>query len=284
MTTIHFVEKGPNGKDIFGDYSFENPIGKLIIFCHGFKGFKDWGHFNLIKNYFVQQGYRFLKFNFSHNGVTPETPEYFSDLTAFGQNDYLKELTDLKSIIDKIQHNSFSTPLMQNHFNHYPATDGYLIGHSRGGGIATLAANQNNWVKKVIAWGGVSDFIKRLPETEMLEKWENDGVMIIMNSRTNQYMPMHYDFVEVLLQNKALLNIPKAIEQLGNKVAWIQGTHDESVSYDENYAIKLQNPSMYWVKVEGGNHTFGGFHPYNAEILPKDTIFAIEESIKFFEL
>lgn len=283
MQTIHFVEKGPNGKDIFGDYSFSNPNGKLIIFCHGFKGFKDWGHFNLIKKYWVDLGYRFLKFNFSFNGVSPQTPEFFSDLQAFGQNDYLKELQDLESIVDKIQQNTFTDKILHSHFKEFPATEGYLIGHSRGGGIVTLAANRKNWVKKTIAWAGVSDFIKRLPEQEMLEKWENDGVMIIMNARTNQYMPMHFDFVKVLYQNQSILDIPNAIQKLGNRVAWIQGTEDESVLYDENWAIQQQNPLMHWVKVEGANHTFGGFHPYHEDILPKDTIFAIEESIKFIE-
>jgi pimeloyl-ACP methyl ester carboxylesterase len=283
MQTIHFVEKGPNGKDIFGDYSFSNPNGKLVIFCHGFKGFKDWGHFNLIKKHWVDLGYRFLKFNFSFNGVTPQTPEFFSDLQAFGQNDYLKELLDLESIIDKIQLNTFTDKLLNNHLKEFPATEGYLIGHSRGGGIATIAADRKKWVKKVIAWAGVSDFLKRLPEQEMLEKWGNDGVMIIMNSRTNQYMPMHYDFVEVLYKNQSLLNVSNTIKQLGNRVAWIQGTNDESVFYDENWLMKQNNPQMHWVKVEGANHTFGGFHPYNEDILPKDTIFAIEESIKFIE-
>jgi pimeloyl-ACP methyl ester carboxylesterase len=284
MTTIHFVEKGPNGKDIFGDYSFKNPNGKLIIFCHGFKGFKDWGHFNLIKKHLIELGYRFLKFNFSFNGVTQETPEFFSDLQAFGQNDYLKEVNDLEFIIDKIEKNNFTDKLLYNHFKDYPASEGYLIGHSRGGGIVTIVASRKKWVNKVIAWAGVSDFIKRLPEQEMLEKWENDGVMIIMNSRTNQYMPMHYDFVEILYKNKNLLNISNAIQKLGHRVAWIQGTNDESVSYKENWDVKQNNPLLHWVKVEGANHTFGGFHPYNMDILPKDTIFAIEESIKFIEL
>jgi predicted alpha/beta-fold hydrolase len=37
----------------------------LIIFCHGFKGFKNWGHFDLIATEFAKQNYVFAKFNFS---------------------------------------------------------------------------------------------------------------------------------------------------------------------------------------------------------------------------
>ena len=42
----------------------ENPA-KVILFAHGFKGFKDWGHWHLIAQAFAEAGYLFIKFNFS---------------------------------------------------------------------------------------------------------------------------------------------------------------------------------------------------------------------------
>ena len=48
-----------------------------IIFCHGYKGFKDWGAFNEIASYFQKAGYAFLKFNYSHNGTTVKDPLNF---------------------------------------------------------------------------------------------------------------------------------------------------------------------------------------------------------------
>ena len=67
----------------------------VVIFCHGFKGFKDWGHFNLVGERFAEEGCVFVKFNFSHNGTTPEDPLNFTDLKAFGNNNFSKELEDL---------------------------------------------------------------------------------------------------------------------------------------------------------------------------------------------
>ena len=42
----------------------------LIIFCHGYKGYKDWGAWSLMAEKFAVNGYFFVKFNYSHNGTT----------------------------------------------------------------------------------------------------------------------------------------------------------------------------------------------------------------------
>ena len=90
-----------NNKSITFDLRYNEDLKKkpLIIFLHGFKGFKDWGHFNMIADYFVNQGFAFLKMNFSHNGTSPEQLIDFVDLEAFGQNNFSIELDDVLSLI-----------------------------------------------------------------------------------------------------------------------------------------------------------------------------------------
>ena len=66
----------------------------IVIFAHGYKGFKDFGVWSIIGDEFARNGIVFVRFNFSHNGVTPETPVDFSDLEAFGLNNYSKEIYD----------------------------------------------------------------------------------------------------------------------------------------------------------------------------------------------
>src|SRR3989337_282770 len=94
--------KGSKHKDILLDVFFKsNNIPKpIIIFSHGFKGFKDWGHFNLLAQTFAEQNFVFVKFNFSYNGTTKENPFDFADLEAFGNNNYTIELDDLGKVID----------------------------------------------------------------------------------------------------------------------------------------------------------------------------------------
>ena len=118
---------------ISGDFSFYNSNKNLIIFCHGFKGFKDWGCWNLVSNYFCQRGFNFLKFNFSHNGTTVSNPSEITDFNAFRNNNYSIELQDIGRVINYVK----SSKSILNHNNLY------LIGHSRGGGIACLATQNH---------------------------------------------------------------------------------------------------------------------------------------------
>ncbi len=85
---------GSAGKPILIDVTYKaNAQPKqVVVFCHGFKGFKDWGPFNKIAAHFAQQEIIFVKFNFSHNGTTVDDPLNFGDLKAFGNNNFCKEL------------------------------------------------------------------------------------------------------------------------------------------------------------------------------------------------
>ena len=42
----------------------------VVVFCHGFKGFKDWGHFNWVAESCMPYEMAFLKFNFSFSSPT----------------------------------------------------------------------------------------------------------------------------------------------------------------------------------------------------------------------
>ena len=51
----------------------------VLIFLHGFKGFKDWGHFPMVAEYLARSGFAVLRFNFSHNGTSPDRLTDFVD-------------------------------------------------------------------------------------------------------------------------------------------------------------------------------------------------------------
>src|ERR1700744_2138793 len=121
---------GAKGRGILMDLTWRtsNKSAPLVIFVHGFKGFKDWGTHNLVANYFVEQGFRYLKFNFSHNGTTPDKPLDFADLIAFSENTFSIELDDLNAVIDFACNGSAMRA----------ADNVNLIGHSMGGGISII--------------------------------------------------------------------------------------------------------------------------------------------------
>ena len=76
------ILKSAVSRSIIYDVFFKkNSIKKpLVIFCHGYKGFKDWGAWELVAKEFSKNNCFFVKFNFSHNGGTMENPIDFTDL------------------------------------------------------------------------------------------------------------------------------------------------------------------------------------------------------------
>lgn len=254
-------------------YNDNNVLKPLLIFCHGFKGFKDWGHFNLIADKFAQAELIVLKFNFTFNGGNDQEVIDFPDLNAFSENNYLKEVQDIHHMVALCENGEI--PLTN--WN----GDIFLLGHSRGGGMVTIAGAQNEKVSKVISWAGISDCISRLPAEKDLINWKEKEVRYIANGRTKQEMPMKYQFVEELMKNKELLSIEKACKTMVKPHLVIHGTRDEAVSYENARQINAWSTQSILREIKEANHVFGGKHPWDDSILPEHTINAIEKTLEF---
>lgn len=228
----------------------------LVIFCHGFKGFKDWGHFNWVAESAAQAGLNFLKFNFSHNGIKADQLTELSDMDAFANNNYSIELHDLGEVIHYAIEQAET-------FNINPK-EIYLVGHSRGGGIALLKAAQDKKIKKLALWASLSEFDSFFrPET--IKEWEANGVVYAVNKRTGQKLPLKKQFYDDYQNNKANLDIKKAAKMLEVPLLIIHGDQDESVNISHAEFLYNQIQHSILIKVEGGNHTFGAKHPFNPE-------------------
>lgn len=247
--------------DVF--YNETNQPKKVVVFCHGYKGFKDWGAWNLMAESFAKAGFFFIKFNFSHNGGTPEQPIDFPDLEAFGNNNYTKELDDLESVLDWISINTD----FENEIN---STDISLIGHSRGGGIVLLKANEDPRIKEVITLASVCDFGSRSSVTGDLENWKTEGVKYVVNGRTKQQMPHFYQFYEDFKANEERLHIQKAVEKIKVPQLIIHGDQDTSVSVDEAHKIHSWNGNSILEIIENADHVFNVCHPWEKEKMSKE--------------
>ena len=267
---INGLHQRPITLDIFSHEDADK--SPLVLFIHGFKGFKDWGHFNLIADAFVKAGFSFVKFNFSHNGTTPDALEDFADLEAFGQNNFTMELDETKLVIDYLEQQASSS--------HYDFEKLYLIGHSRGGGIAVLTAFEDKRVKKLITWASVASFDNLFKSIDT-DKWKNDGVVYSFNSRTKQDMPLYYQLYEDFRANADRLNIVQAASQLSITWLIIHGKSDTSVAVRSAEQLHACQPKSELFLKEDAEHTFGGKHPYSDEHLPHDTALLIQKSIAF---
>lgn len=237
-------------------YSEDKTNQPIIIFCHGYKGFKDWGAWNLMAEAFAKVGFCFIKFNFSHNGGTMENPIDFPDLEAFGNNNYTKELDDLDAVITWSQ-NRFESNIKIN-------TNAIcLIGHSRGGGIAILKASEDQRITKLITLASVSNFENRFGTEEVIKKWKEDGVKYVVNGRTKQQMPHYYQFFEDFKAHEKSLNIESATKQIDIPILIIHGDNDTAVNINEAYSIYEWSRNSKLEIITGADHVFNTKHPWN---------------------
>jgi len=249
----------------------------LVVFCHGYKGFKDWGCWDLVAENFRTKNFFFVKFNFSHNGGTVQQPIDFPDLEAFAENNYSKELNDLGDILNYL--------LSDDHPNHNEINKKSitLIGHSRGGGIATIFASEDSRIGNLITWASVCDFAKRTSTIGDLEQWKKDGVKYVLNGRTNQQMPHNYQFYEDFKANETRLSIELATKKIKVPHLIIHGKEDPSVSFDEAKSLAAWNPSSILMPIENTNHVFDSKHPWQENQLPKRLKDVVDKSMDFIK-
>lgn len=244
--------------DLTCDTNYENTT--LAIFAHGYKGFKDWGPWPKMAVAFAEKGVDLFKFNFSHNGGTVAEPIDFPDLQAFAKNTYSSEVHDLNTVIQMLQ-KGLSLPHCVKQWKHI-----CLIGHSRGGGIATLCAAAQPRVEALITWASVADFGERFNFD--LEKWKAEGITYVENARTKQRMPHNYSFYEDYLRNAEHLNILNAARKFNRRALVIHARDDEAVAPTNALRLADAFPNASLKFVETGGHTFGGKHPAEADGLP----------------
>lgn len=242
-TDVFFTEDGDN-----------KPI---LLFCHGYKGFKDWGAWNLMAEEFAKNGFLFIKFNFAFNGGTLKEPIDFPDLDAFGENTYTKELDDLKVVIDWISSQDFPYAKMAD------LSRFTLMGHSRGGGIAVIKAAEDERIQKLITLAAVSDFGDRFPRGEELEAWRQKGISYIENSRTKQKMPHLFNFYEDFKENEERLTISSSAQKLNIPYLIVHGTADPTVDVGNAHELHEWSKQSELFLLEGSDHVFEISHPWN---------------------
>ena len=281
---MHFTKNillsGAGNRPMALDIFFENDRVQrpVVIYVHGFNGFKDWGNFDLIAAEFAKEGYVLVKFNFSHNGTTPDHPEEFTDLEAFGNNNYSKELEDLRLVIDWV-----CDPL--NHYHQVIDNNQIcLVGHSLGGGISILQAAADKRVNKLITWAGISEC--KTPwggwPAHKNQERRQSGVQYYTNSRTRQQMPMYYQLYEDYIQNQKKLDISEAIKSLDIPILICHGTLDSAVPVEKAFELKDWQPSSQLFTVES-DHVFGRMHPWTKKYLPPAMEAVVNASLQFLK-
>ena len=268
LTRASFVLTGPQHCRPFAADATYKATGRprsVVVFVHGFKGFKDWGHFPLLADYFARRGFVFVKLNLSHNGVVVGGHGDLEDLEAFGRNNFSLELDDLGQLLDAL-FTAGATPVPPAEMD---LTRVCLVGHSRGGALVLLKAAEDARVRAVATWAAIADIDQRWPAA-LLAEWQRTGVLHVPNARTGQPVPMYYQIVEDYHAHRPRLDLAHNVRRrLRQPLLIVHGEADETVPVEAAHQLQKLRPEAVLHLVPAATHMFGGAHPWPAAALPE---------------
>lgn len=260
-----FSIESDEGLPIRGNFEIPDAPRALAIVIHGFKGFKDWGFFPWLAQRLASQRIAVCRFNMSRSGIGDD-PESFDRLDLFADDTYSTQLSDLRRVVAHAQ-------------SKFPDLPTFLLGHSRGGGIALLGASEVSMLRGVIAWSPISQ-VGRWSE-EMKRTWRERGFIDNVNARTKQNMKVSTRVLDDYEQNFARLNILDAAESLNVPLLVLHGGRDDSVHPDEGRAIVSRATDASLALVARASHTYNAIHPLVH--VPFELELAAELSFRFMD-
>jgi len=242
----NFELKSAEGLPIRGTLTLpSSPAHALVVIVHGFKGFRNWGPFPWVADAFARLGIASCRFDMSRNGVENEE---FTRLDLFENDTYSIELADLKVVLDYVAtvRAIASVPL-------------FLLGHSRGGGIAILGSGLAPNLTGLIAWSSISTADRWEDETK--RRWRQDGFMSFENQRTKQQMRVSTAILDDLELHAQSLDIEAAMRGLQKPILLAHGKKDDAVAWEETLKLASWNPSSSVLLIDSATHTYGAIHP-----------------------
>jgi uncharacterized protein len=235
----------------------------LVVQCHGFKGFMDWGHGPYLARRLAEEGFTAVSFNFSGSGIGDD-PVKFTEFDRFRENTLTTEVLDLEMVLQAATTGLSGVPAG---LQRRPA----LLGHSRGGLIVLVVAGRQKSapppdagrVGRVITWAGVGLLRGRWDEATLAE-WRRRGSLPVVNSRTGQVMEMGLGALEDIEAHLDDYDPRRVIPGLSIPSLIIHGTADTSVPFSEAEGLyRAAGPRLArLVPIEGADHTFGAVHPF----------------------
>lgn len=251
----------------------------VIIFLHGFKGFKDWGAFPKACATISSAGFAVLAINFSLNGVGKNMLE-FDQLDLFARETLSQDLDDVDTVIRALRDGKIAPPDgMEFDTQHLG-----LIGHSRGGHTAVAAAAEYPEIACLVTWSAVADYNARWSD-QMVSDWKNHGVTNIKNGRTGQIMPVKKVVYDDARANANRLMAVKRAEELRIPALFIHSKGDEAVYYKE--AEKLFEHCASEQKelklMPDSGHTFGTSHPFEDDAFPETFRQVVDHTRHWFQ-
>ena len=259
---------GAKGKESLVDLEIpKNFNAQIVIFIHGFMGFKDWGAWNLVQKFFTEKGYGFCKFNTTHNGGTVSDGIDFPDPESFGQNTYTHEIEDVQAIVNWID-------------GQVDFWRGHLVGHSKGGAIALIAGQRTQFIRSISTWASIASIEERFPIGKELDQWKSNGFRFVKNGRTLQDLPQSIDLWKDFQKHKSQYDLKKICEMSQKPLFIAHGKNDTSVHLENGSRLSSWANTQLNI-ISNADHVFQSKHPWIKKELPLELKDLCEQTERF---
>lgn len=244
------------GDSISGDLRCQRGArhAPVIVICHGFTAFKDWGPFPYFGQRFAEHGFTTVTFNFSHNGIG-QNPRKFTEFEKFSENTIGKELDDLRAVVDALSSGTVGASVAD------PSRIG-VVGHSRGGAIALLGAAEDQRIRAVAAWATVAT-VHRYTKHQQ-EIWERQGYLPVSVKSSRTRLRFGLNVLKDLEAHRERYDLERAMGRMHVPIFLLHGKADVSVRPEEPMRLfEASNKSTTeLVLLDRVGHTFGAKHPF----------------------
>ena len=220
-----------SGQDpIRGDLRYSRdafPHKPVVIVCHSFMAFKDWGFFPRLGEQLAQRGFASITFNFSKNGVNGDGAR-ITRMERFAANTFSQELADLGTVIEAVGEKRLGSGVID-------SEKIVLLGHSRGGGIAIVRASFDRRVAALVSWSAVSTFDRWTAHQK--ERWRANGYLPLSRDTTASPLRLGITLLEDLEEHRSALSVLDAASRVAVPWLILHGEADVMVPHREAEAL-----------------------------------------------
>ncbi len=271
----HWTLTGAQGETILGETDHpDGPPRGVVIICHGFKGYKDYGMFPWLGHAFARAGWIAHRFNFSHSGMTNDI-QTFARPDLFAEDGWDHQVEDLGAVLDAVRAGTIAgqgLPIV-------------LFGHSRGGAtvLLTLGRDQGEHTAEVVGaiTAAAPSSCDRLP-ADQREQLLRDGFIESPSSRTGQVLRVNRGWLERQISDPAGHDLLTLIGSISTPLCVIHGGDDPTVPAADADEIANAAPNAERHIIPGANHVFDTPNPFPVGAEPSDALRAMFEHASTF--
>ena len=228
-TRLDFQIPHASGKLMHGEIRFRPPADRkpVILICHSFMAFKEWGFFPYVGETFARNGFVSVTFNFTHNGVIG-SGNRITDFDSFSENTISREIEDVGLVLDALCSGARDFPSLD-------ANRIILFGHSRGGGIAIMRTSSDPRIKGLVTWSAIASFDRWTDHQK--KRWRRDGFLPLARDSAASPLRLGLSLLNDLESAGERLSISRAASRISVPWLIVHGRADVMVPPKEAEAL-----------------------------------------------